>query len=259
MITTEQAQRVADRSRCLKVADEHYEYQDFGFALNSTVIDFMLPTAAVRKALAHYTDHCQAAIPTLASLESLLLEYHDNDKIGNSALAQHLWGYNLWTRAGLLRRLAAFCHDPSRSDLPSLREWSKAADFKKDFAGQVQYLAPPMKRRMGLGPAVFAWLCMCLGDENRVKPDVQVVRFVKDALGHDVTESDAAALVAKAAPLLKLSPRDLDWRIWEYQIAAADGKGDARIVCAGQVAPSGSATRCDLAGAADTCLLSGVD
>jgi hypothetical protein len=50
-----------------------------------------------------------------------------------------------------------------------------------------------------------------------VKPDVHILRFVSDAIGRPVTELEAVESLEEVAKRLDLSPRVLDWSIWEYQ------------------------------------------
>jgi hypothetical protein len=61
----------------------------------------------------------------------------------------------------MLRRLVPFFESSGVTDHESLVTWAKAADFRRDFQGQVK----------GLGYAAFQWLTMRCGVET-VKPDV---------------------------------------------------------------------------------------
>ena len=81
---------------------------------------------------------------TLDDLEQLFDRFPD-DKPGNTALARHLWAYNLWTRAEQLRRLAGFFRSIGVVDQEALRSWAHRSEFRRDFAGRVK----------GLGPAVY--------------------------------------------------------------------------------------------------------
>ncbi len=72
----------------------------------------------------------------------------------------------------------------------------------------------------------FKYFLMLTGDEDYVKPDRHVRRFVNDALGldwrHLISEERAEELVREAAFTLKsdfpgLTPARLDLAIWNYQ------------------------------------------
>jgi hypothetical protein len=63
---------------------------------------------------------------------------------------------------------------------------------------------------------------MLAGDENGVKPDRMLVRFLESALGKSYKPARAAAMTLDAARLLQedypdLKPRTLDHAIWRYQ------------------------------------------
>ena len=77
-----------------------------------------------------------------------------------------------------------------------------------DFVGHIK----------GLGTAVYHGLVMRLGVET-VKPDVHILRFVAGAIGRPVNELEAVEALEEVAKRLGLSPRTLDWSIWEYQRA----------------------------------------
>ena len=65
---------------------------------------------------------------------------------------------------------------------------------------------------------------MLAGDDNQVKPDRMIVRFIKDAIRTDesINPDHAVQLIQEAASMLKkmypsLTPRLLDHEIWKYQ------------------------------------------
>ena len=67
----------------------------------------------------------------------------------------------------------------------------------------------------GIGEATAHMLLMYCENDDYVKGDVHVCRFVGDALGVDVVgPRDAERLVARAAHELGITPRTLDARIW---------------------------------------------
>jgi hypothetical protein len=67
-----------------------------------------------------------------------------------------------------------------------------------------------------------AYFFMLAGDDQLVKPDRMVLRFLAAALGRNVTLKEAQGLVAQACEILALehphlTPRALDHAIWHYQ------------------------------------------
>lgn len=126
----------------------------------------------------------------MANVDDLiaLMDRWPSDKDGNTALARHLWGYNMWTRAQMLRDLVAYLTAIGVTDQSSLRRWAGDATFDSDFKGRVR----------GLGPAVFQWLVMCQGVDT-VKPDVHVHWFIVAILGRPVSDTEAIELIVSAA------------------------------------------------------------
>ena len=66
----------------------------------------------------------------------------------------------------------------------------------------------------------YKYFCMLAGNDNFVKPDRMVMRFVAEALGvplDSVKSELAETLIIEAAQALKLTARRLDYEIWQYQ------------------------------------------
>ena len=120
-------------------------------------------------------------------------------------MAIELWNYHHWRRAQELRGLVTYFRERDVTDLASLRSWAEGST-SKDFVGHIK----------GLGPTVYQWLVMRAGVET-IKPDVHVLRFVAGAIGRPVNEAEAVQALEVVAERLEISPRVLDWSIWEYQ------------------------------------------
>lgn len=177
--------------------------------LLETVLDYMMHTSAVVNALQHFRDHRWDEIRDLGQLEATLARFPD-DQEGNVALAQYLWGYRMWTRAGQLRGLVAYFRSIGVVDREALKRWAHDSTFKRDFEGRVK----------GLGPAVYQWLVMRQGVDT-VKPDVHVRRFAEAAVGRPLSDDDVIEAVSGAARLLGIKAYELDWRIWEASRAGS--------------------------------------
>ena len=75
---------------------------------------------------------------------------------------------------------------------------------------------------------------MLAGSDDLIKPDRMILRFLQHALGRDVQVSEAQRILSGAAAILRerypaLSPRLLDYKIWESQrrVAQQSVRGDA--------------------------------
>jgi hypothetical protein len=206
-VTDSDIDRIVQAARLLPPAKGNYLIDDFVTNLLATVIDFQMHTTAVENALLHYKSHLLGQVRTLADVPSILSQY-PNDKDGNTALAQALWGYNFWTRAEMLRGLVAYFDGIGMRDQEGLHRWAQRAEFKRDFEGRVR----------GLGPAVFQWLVMRQGLET-VKPDVHVRRFAERAVGRGLSDQDVVNVVTRAANGLGIKAYESDWAIWEHERA----------------------------------------
>jgi hypothetical protein len=203
--------KMTEACRELPAPSGDYLIDDFLTNLMATVIDFQTHTSAVERALRYFAEQVR---PKLTGLQDLIqiMESWPADQTGNTLLARHLWGYAMWTRAQMLRDLVAHFTRIDVTDQASLRAWAERATFEHDFKGKVS----------GLGPAVFQWLIMRQGVDT-VKPDVHVHRFVSQALGRRLNDTDVVAVIVGAAHRLNRPAHRLDWAIWE--VGRARGLG----------------------------------
>jgi len=104
----------------------------------------------------------------------------------------------------MLRGLVAFFERAGAIDQMSLEAWALRAEFKTDFEGKVK----------GLGYAVFNWLIIRQGVET-IKPDVHVLRFVKNAIGRQPSDEVVVDALVRAANEIGKPVHILDWAIWE--------------------------------------------
>lgn len=204
MITHDDVARVALASSSLPAATGNYVETDYILNLLETVLDYQMNTKVVVKALQHFNSHRWLEIRTLDALEGVFAQFTD-DKEGNTALAQYLWGYNHWTRSHQLRDLAGFLRSVGAVDQEALKAWAEQSDFKRDFEGRVK----------GLGIAVYQWLVMRQGVDT-VKPDVHLWRFAEAAVGRPLSDLDVVEVVTRAAEQIGIDAYELDWRIWEH-------------------------------------------
>jgi hypothetical protein len=203
MISEAEVEKLASAARLLPPNTSTYVEEDFVMNLLETVLDYMLQTEVVVKALQRFRESRWTEARTLDDLERLLARFPEN-QAGNTALAQHLWGYNFWTRAQQLRDLVRYFRSIGVVDQERLKQWALTSTFKNDFEGRVK----------GLGPAVYQWLVMRQGVDT-VKPDVHVRRFTEAAVGRTLNDQDVIELTTRAAARLGIKAFELDWRIWE--------------------------------------------
>jgi hypothetical protein len=203
VITQFDIDAVAEAARGIPPTQGSYIETDYILNLMETVLDYQTNTKAVVRALEHYKEHHWDELRTREDLRALFVQYPEN-KEGNIALAEHLWGYKMWTRAQQLRDLVVFFRRAGVVDQPTLKEWAFNSSFKNDFEGEVK----------GLGHAVYNWLIMRQGVDT-VKPDVHVRRFAEQAAGRPLSDQDVVDVVTAAAHQLGMKAYKLDWAIWE--------------------------------------------
>ena len=114
-----------------------------------------------------------------------------DDKEGNTARAVPL-GYNLWTRAGQLRGLAAYFRSIGVPlDRATLAQWAHRSTFEDDFHGRVKGLDAPSDESLLMRQGI-----------DTVKPDVHVRRFAESAAGRPLGDSEVIEVVSRAAKRL---------------------------------------------------------
>lgn len=92
-----------------------------------------------------------------------------------------------------------------------------------DFQNKSESVKCEFKTVKGQGKGVsFEYLCMLCGDENKVKPDRHIIRFLQDRCAIPVTVDNAEGIVQQILNELHseynaLTLRELDYAIWEYQ------------------------------------------
>jgi len=98
MISEADVEKLASAARLLPPNTSTYLEEDFVMNLLETVLDYMLQTEVVVRALQRLRENRWNDARTLDDLERVMARFPE-DQPGNTALAQYLWGYNFWTRA----------------------------------------------------------------------------------------------------------------------------------------------------------------
>ncbi len=84
----------------------------------------------------------------------------------------------------------------------------------------------------GIGDRTIHMLLMYTGNDDFVKGDVHICRFVANALERGkVSAEEAERLVREAAEALYIAPRLLDYEIWKFGAMQISGK--EKRICAG--------------------------
>jgi hypothetical protein len=195
-------------SACAKLKDgPDNRCSNYGVNLINTVLDFQMLTSTVMTATEYFIEtHGKCNHERLLQI---VASYPDT-KQGNLQLANFLWDNNHWTRAKFLRIVLQRFNELGVRGQKSLARWARSADFKQDVQGRFK------TQEHSIGYALFLWLQLRTGVET-VKPDVNVLKFVSEAIGRKVAGPEAVEALMAVAGKLGRSPSRLDAAIWEYQ------------------------------------------
>jgi len=89
-------------------------------------------------------------------------------------------------------------------------------DMQSSHPDQIKQIKRVLRPLPGIGDRTVHMLLMYTGNDDLVKGDVHVMRFVSNALGRGVLAEEAEQLVTDAARELGVAPRLLDLKIWEF-------------------------------------------
>lgn len=116
-------------------------------------------------------------------------------------------------KAEACREVALVCQKHGINTLRDFNDYADKAALDKDI-----------KSVRGQSSGIMLkYLYMLAGDENRVKPDRHIVRFIKETCAlQKLTDDDAQVIMARAVEILKpeypnITVRFLDSLIWEAQ------------------------------------------
>ena len=122
------------------------------------------------------------------------------------------------SRSGILkaeacREIALVCQKHGINTLRDFNDYTDKTTLDKDIKSV-------RGQRSGI---MLKYLYMLTGDENRVKPDRHIVRFIKETCTlQKLTDDDAQAIMVRTVEMLKpeypnITVRFLDSLIWETQ------------------------------------------
>jgi len=205
MITQKEYSLILQKCREIPPAQGRYLINDYIENLMLTVLDFQMHNVAVYNAIKHYRDNRYNEIRTINDLKRLLSK-HADDKEGNTAVSQFLWGNRYWNRVSLLRKLIAYFESIGVTSQEALYHWAKESNFEECFKGKIP----------GMAYAIYQWLVMRQGIKT-IKPDTHLINFLKSIVHHSFTEKELVAVLERVAEELELKAYELDWKIWEYQ------------------------------------------
>jgi hypothetical protein len=91
-----------------------------------------------------------------------------------------------------------------------IQVWLRDLEKQQSLINYISYI-------QGIGVATSRYFLMLCGDDQMVKPDTMILRFIENALNRRVAPLEAVYLIQSVSKILKISPRLLDYNIWFWQ------------------------------------------
>ncbi len=223
------AERVLDLGSA-KLCEDYY-YQSLPLCIINAVFSINARYKAVQNVVGRYCRHFDLkrvrddwhGVPPVDDQETVTALCRKYDEIGVARFADDIYQNHQRTsaRSGILKaeavqRFASVLRDHSveyLQDVPRAMEDARLEAGVRSIPGQ----------RSGIS---LRYLWMLAGSDDLIKPDRMIMRFLRRSLGREPSAAEAQQLLSTAVELLKpkftqLTPRLLDYKVWEYETARA--------------------------------------
>jgi hypothetical protein len=206
---------IVERCRTLPPASRPYVQTDYILNLFLAVLDYRSTAEGVRKALTNYRQRWWDQIRTLDDLKRFLKRYPDTPE-GNLMAGSDLWGFRAGRRVSELRNLVKFFEARGVVTQELLTHWARTSQYR-DFMGRVK----------GLSLDVYEGILMRQG-YGPIKPAPHLAGFLAATLARQVSDAEQREAIDRASGKLGIRARELDRRIYEYELARSS-KGVAPV------------------------------
>lgn len=208
----------------IKLGDEYF-YSALPLCLVDAIFSIGVKYEGTRNVVARYAKHARIAPYRSREGDARIDSERISDLVrrietvgGPDVAASSLFGSRQRTssRNGVLKSEAVY----QAALMMQRRGVENLTDFRDQDDGELER---EFRAIRGQGSGIsWSYLCMLAGDDNGVKPDRMIQGFVADALGREVGSEMSRDLLVRAAKTLSmrgtlLTPRTLDYAIWEYQ------------------------------------------
>ena len=210
---------------------EDYYYTSLPLCVINAVFSINTRYKAVQNVVARYCQYFQlkrvrddwSIVPPVDEQESVSALCRKYEESGVLGFADDIFQNHQRTsaRGGILKAEAV------RQFATALREHS--IEYLQDVARAMEdsRLEAAIRAIPGQGSGIsLRYLWMLAGSDDIIKPDRMILRFLRRALAREPSVREAQGLLAGAAVLLKaqfahLTPRLLDYKVWEYETGPA--------------------------------------
>jgi hypothetical protein len=204
-----------------RLPDEYF-YRSLSLCVIDAVFSIGVRYEGVKNVVARYREHARMGVPNGRDSEPLTALITRMNENGPEWFAENVFRnrQRTSTRSGILKSDAVLrfarvlaAHGVSHRDVLSLADLEAIENAVRRIPGQ----------RSGIS---FQYFLMLAGDDDLIKPDRMIQRFLTSAIGRFVRVDDCRQLIIGALSFLRpdhphLTPRLLDWLIWNHQRAQA--------------------------------------
>jgi len=219
-------QNLSHQLKTIALGDEFY-YQSLTLATIDAVYSAQATYPSVQNVIERYCSKYRLTkirsprdhIPYLENQESVNALILKIEEVGCSYFAEHTFNNRSKTARRLKSEILLELLKTIR--LLNIETFQDIQPWLTD-TNQQQKLVSAISEIHGIGEATSRYFLMLAGDDQMVKPDRMIQRFIKNALGKSVHEAEAVSLIQAVSQQLlpqypKLNPRFLDYIIWSWQ------------------------------------------
>jgi hypothetical protein len=209
-----------------ELADEYY-YQSLTLATIDAIYSAQARYPSVQNVINRYcrkyeltkirsSRTCLPQIENRESVNSLILKI---EKVGCQEFAENVFENQSRTsgrlKAEILLELLKVIQSLNIESFQEVQPWLTQPDKQHELLSKITKIH-------GIGKATSRYFLMLSGDDQMVKPDTMILRFVRNAIGRKIDEIDAVLLIQAVSRRLlpdypKINPRLLDYLIWSWQ------------------------------------------
>lgn len=213
--------------------DEYY-YQSLTLSAIDAVFSAQARYPSVRSVVQRYCNKYnlttirepRECLPLLESQENISDLIQKMEQKGVSYFAENIFENRSRTakrlKAEILLDLLNKIQTLNIQTFQNIQPWLIHPDKQNELIKKISEIS-------GIGQATSRYFLMLSGDDQMVKPDIMILRFIRNAIGRSVHAIEAVSLILEVSRRLlpdysHINPRLLDYLIWSWQRNQSDPK-----------------------------------
>lgn len=226
-------QNLDDRLKTKALGDEYY-YQSLTLAAIDAVFSAQARYPSVKSVIQRYCNkyklpvirNSKECLPALEGQESITSLIQKMKQVGLSYFVENVFVNQSKTsgrlKTEILLDLLKEIQSLNIESFQDIQPWLAQPDKQREFLGKITEIR-------GIGEATSRYFLMLSGDNQMVKPDTMILRFIENALGRKVHAIESVSLIQEVSRLLlpeypHMNPRLLDHLIWSWQRSQSNSK-----------------------------------